>query len=460
VLDVVASVLALNLCFLAVGYAVLAVALRGAVPLTWVSYAGVALLVGAGLVGVVLFFAAIAGASTGPLAFAGVAVTLAAAGAVWALVSPRPPLPQAPPARRSGGLEDLVATAACVGLVAICALALVGGFRSSPWLDDVWGIWVPKGLALSYHGLDPRLFAPDETYAAFGVLHYPLWWSIVTGLDLRFVGEVDLRAVNGQLAILTVAFLAGAARLLWGHVRPVILWPALLLLAASPEFFRHAQGGLADLSLAIYLALYLLALAGWAATGSRLYLGLAVVFGATALQVKTEALPQVLLVSAFAVAVVWGAARDRLAGLLFAAGAVVATAVPWFLWRAAHDVEDDVSLSDSLDPSYLADRSERLAESAGTVARHLVTPREWLLVVPLLAALCLAGAIRERRAAWLLPLGLVGALYVFWVWVYWAHRDPLDYLLSTSSYRTIGGAVLVAWALVPLTAELLARRRT
>ena len=88
-------------------------------------------------------------------------------------------------------------TAAAFGVVAaVCVVGVVGGFRSTPWLDDVWGIWLPKGLALWHHGLDERLFAPSGEYVTFGVPDYPLWWSVVTRLDVQAVGGLDVRVVS------------------------------------------------------------------------------------------------------------------------------------------------------------------------------------------------------------------------------------------------------------------------
>src|ERR687898_529516 len=79
------------------------------------------------------------------------------------------------------------------------------------------------GVLLAAHALDERLFAPNGTYVFFEVPDYPLWWSTVAALGVRFVGDVDVRVLDAQLAILLVAFAATIARLLWGRVRPWVL---------------------------------------------------------------------------------------------------------------------------------------------------------------------------------------------------------------------------------------------
>jgi hypothetical protein len=448
----VPGVVLVNALLLAVGYALLAPFLRGRGASVVASYAGVALLVGAGLVGVTLFLVTIAGAAASPVALLLVSAVLGAIGIATAfLVKPQPVREVAP------APVGLVATAAAYGVAALSALALVGGFRSSPWLDDAWGIWLPKGVVLARDGLDTRVFAPNGTYLHFDVLDYPLWWSVLTGLDVRFVGSIDVRVMDAQLAILAVAFLAAAARLLSGTIRPWLLWPSLLLVAASPDFFRHAQGGMADLPLAVYVGLFAVACVAWLATGERLHLLLAFVGAATALALKSEGAPQVLLVLGVATGLGAIYARRRVPALIAVTAAAAATLVPWLVWRADHGIHDRLPLSDALDPTYLADRAGRIGPSASGVAERLLDPTNWLLLVPLAVALGLVGFVRERKAFWLAAPIVVGIGFVFWVWVYWASRDEVHFLVRTSAYRVVDALVLISALAVPLEAELLAR---
>ena len=107
------GVLAFNLVCTAVGYCVLAPALRGLPARTIATYCGVALLAGTGIVGVALCFVAPVGARIGLLAFAVTAAVLAAAGLAAArflppVVRARPVAAGPSPSR----LADAVATAA------------------------------------------------------------------------------------------------------------------------------------------------------------------------------------------------------------------------------------------------------------------------------------------------------------------------------------------------------------
>jgi hypothetical protein len=422
-MSLVLGVLALNAAFLAVGYALIGPARLSA------SWAGVALLVGGGSVGMLVFFGTILGLRASLAVAALAALGLAIGGLVfWRRV------PTEPEAGGGGPLDPL--TAAAFGLVgAVCVLGVVGGFRSAPWLDDVWGIWLPKGLALWHHGLDARLFAPNGEYVTFGVPDYPLWWSIVTSLDVQAAGDLDVRVVCAQLALLTVAFVGAVARLLWDCVRPPVLAGSLLLLVLSPELWRQVQGGVADLPLAIYLALALLAGARWLQTREGFLLALAVFSLVVALQIKTEAPAEV------AALVLVGALFAR--RFLWSALALVA-ALPWLAWRSAHDVPSRAELDFT--------RVERVPDALGAVAEHLFDPTEWLVLVPL--AIVLALIARQPKVL-LVPGGLLAVVLV----AYWIDRDEINYVLATSAYRVIDPVVLSAAVLIPILAESFFQQR-
>jgi hypothetical protein len=464
-MGLVAGVVALNAVLTAVGYALLYPALRGRRVLIYASYAGVALLVGAGSVGVALCMLAPTGIRIGLPAFAVTAVVLAAAG----LVAGRRfrldanPRSATPPATVAG---DVIVTVSAFALVAILGFALVGGFRSSPWLDDTWYFWLPKGRALDLLGLTPRLWHPNlALHMVFGNDYEslwfirpdnPLWWSILLNLDMRFVGSIDLRAVDGQLAFLLIGFFASAARLLWGRVRLSILFPALLVIASAPEFLRQAQGGDADVPLAIYLSLALLAAVGWLALRSPFALALFFVFAATAIAIKSEGILEVVLDVAIVSAFGWRA-RRALVPLWATLAAAVATSVPWFAWRASHGVSNVFSLRDALSPSYLRHQTALLHQALHVLGRHLTSVREWSLIALLTVLLAVVGFAWERRAAWLAPVAFLGLGYLLFVWVTWA--DPQGaFRLVASAYRYVTPPIVLAGLFLPVMAERLAQR--
>ncbi len=460
--ELVLGVIGLDLALLALGFCLLSPFLKGLGPRVAASYAGVALLAGAAAAGVTLSAIAVAGLPTGPPAFGVAAGALAALGLLAGRLAARRDVPlairPAGPTAAAPLLLDLVAAGAALLVAAICAFALVGGFRSSPWLDDAWSFWLPKGLTLAQGGVDARLWAPSPGYVQFTNPDYPLWWSILAALATKFTGAVDLRAVNGQLAIFAVAFVAAAARLLWGLVRPWLLWPSLLLVVAAPEFFRQAQGGGADIPLAAYLALFVVCGALWLVRREPYTLVLAFLFGAAAASIKNEGVPQLLLFAAI-VGIAGLQAGLRLVGLLWgAAVASILASAPWLVWRIAHDVPSEFALA-RLSPANLLDRTERVQPTVDALRTHLLSPREWLASVVLMAVLAVAAVALTRRPLFLLPPILVGAGFLFWVYVYWADTLDLQYRLRDSSYRVVDGLVLVACVSVPVLAEHVVGRR-
>ena len=458
------GVIGLNVLFLVLGYCVLALSLRGVPVATWASFAGVALLLGAGVTGVSMGVLTVAGARATPTLLGAVAAVVAVAGTALAAFAPdawrdRFRAPVAAVAGRPGRVALVVATVAGAVVAGICVVALVGGFRSSPWLDDTWFFWLPKGVIVDRVGLRPGLFTENSQYLAVKNADYPLWWSILLEQNMRFVGKVDLRAVNGQLGILEVSFLAAVVRLLWSRVRPSILLVGVLLLAASPEFVRQAQGGGADLPLAFYLALFVVAAAAWLADGVGFWLLLMAVFGAAVLAIKTEGLPEVVLTLVILALVGWRYAGRRGSLRAFAGAAVVAlaTAVPWFAWRNAHGIQNDVSFAKAVNPKTLSDQVGRVEPAVRTLARHLFAPHGWILLMHIAIVLCLAGFVVRRRLIWLAPLLLLASQFALLVWVYWADPLNLGYRLATSSYRVVDPLLLLAAVSIPVVGEALAR---
>jgi hypothetical protein len=455
--SLIAGVAALNLVLLAVGYCLLASTLKGVSPRIWPTFAGLALLVGAASIGVALSVLAVFGVRTGASACAAVAGVLAGAGALAAVFLPSRVLQAirfqiAPP--RPEPINAIFASVTAALVAGICALTLFAAFRTTPWLNDAWTFWLPKGLLLSGHGLDQRVFVGTDL-VGFANPDYPLWWSILGGLEMDFVGRVDLRAVNAEIAILLAGLVASVARLLWGRVQPWILSIALLVLVISAELLRQTQSGGADVPLALYLALAVLAGALWLSSGAGFFLAITAVAAAAAASIKVEGAPQLALLVAFPALLAWRTVRWRSALLVGALLAAWATSVPWHVWRAVHNVHSEFSLGNGLDPGYLADHAERASPSAHAVISSMVG-RGWPLIVPLFFALTIVGVILERRLLWIVPGVAFGACVMFWVWTYWAGPIPLDFWLETSAYRVVDGLLLAAAVTIPLMAERLA----
>lgn len=450
------AIAGVNLLYCAAGYGVLAPALRGLRVRAWASYAGLALLLGMGVSALVLGWAAMAGATTGLVSLAVVVVVLAVGGAAAARALPASlRRPWTPPAVQLRGEPPRwavpVVALSATGIALVLGLVLVGGFRTSPWLDDTWFFWVPKGLALRDHGLDPAQFNGDGGLLPFTSPFYPLGWSIVSALGLQAAGGIDLRAVNGELGILLLGFVGAAARLLAGRVRAEVLWPALLLLLVSPELLRQIQGGGADLPLAFALALAVVAATAWLRDGDRFSLALVALLAACASNLKFEG-AGVLVV----LLVVLGLFRLRRAPLLWVAlAAGILTQLPWLVWRRVHDVGDHrTSPGHALDTILHLERTELFRLSARLVGRHLLDPSEWIIVLPLAVGLALLSSWRRRSPRDLaVPVGAL-LVYLFWIAVYWGSPEPnVGQVVGTSAYRVVDSLLLTLGLLTPLLAE-------
>jgi hypothetical protein len=429
-----------------VGYAWLAPSLATRTFATTLSYLGVAVLAGNAVVAAAATIVAVAGARTNLVTVAAVGAATAGLGLLFPLAWPPPRTPEPPPRLRApmSRAAETAAVAAATVVCAIAALILYGGFRSTPWLDDSWFFWVPKGLTLDQLGLDLRLFAPNARYQTLTSPDYPLGWSVLLDTGMRSAGKIDIRVVNCELAIVTVAFLGAALRLMWGLVRPVFALGAVALLALSPEFERQSLGGGADLPVAYFVTLFALAAVSWLAHGKRLDIVLAALFAAGGLATKNEAGPE--LVAVFVVLVVFGAraGRRRLVALAAACAAAAATAAPWWAWRQEHGVQDEISFTRGIDLSYLADRTSRVGPTVSALLHALFDVRAWLVIVPLVVLLSLALLALERRPLVLAPITVVALLAAILVWVYWADPLGLQYKLGTSVYRSIDAIVILA----------------
>jgi len=455
--------LVLALVFLATGYGLLEPLLRGSGLRRRLSFGGIALLVGAAVSVTVLCVLATVGVRPTVTAFLVDSAVLAGLGLVLARRLPQRWLRRAAPAagpvlRPTSLVGDVVETVAIFGVCALLAVALVGAFRSSPWLDDTWFFWLPKGLLLQSHGLDARLFAPNHRFDFFARDDNPLWWSIVLGLVVKLSGNLDLHAINVLQWCFAAAFFAAAGRMLATRVRAELLWPGLLLLLGAPEFLRQLQSGAADISMAVFMALAALAAAIWLVEGEAFMLVLFVPLAAGGMQGKGEGIPELLLFTLL-VSLAFGWRRLRRVAYLWGGFAIAfATWLPWYAWRHVHHVANVYSLSDSLNPAYLLDHTDRLHIGLWSIEHHYFGVHEWPLLAPAAVVLSLAAFWRWRHPVALFPAAFVGITFVFWVWLIWA--DPqARFRAAASSYRYVDPPLVATALCIPLLLEAIARGR-
>jgi hypothetical protein len=354
------------------------------------------------------------------------------------------------PAGARGPRPDAAALVGLLALVPAAAIvvAAVRAYAVKPLLEyDGWVIWATKARALDEFG---RVYAPVFAGDAYRSIHldYPLLFPSLEAVDLRTMGAFDGAALHVQLALLLGGFVAA----LWALARPVA-WPPLLgvvalALAASPELLYQLSTNYADLPLAFFVALGVVALAVWLERGERGFLVAAVVFLGGACLTKNEG--TVFALAAFAAAAAL-AGRARLRPLAVAAAATFALELPWRVWVAAHGIHsEDFRLTNALDPGYLRRTSDRLGPSAHDLWQQLRDTHHWGYLVPL-AAVALVVALASRRlalagfAALWFSLSFAGLLVVYWI-----AQMSLDENLFNTANRTVASLVVGSAALAPM----------
>src|SRR5207244_7115678 len=131
------------------------------------------------------------------------------------------------------------------------------------------------------------------------------------------------------------------------------------------------------------------------------------VFGAAAIQIKSEGVLELVLDLAILSVLAWRA-RRALLPVWGTAALAFATSVPWLVWRSRHDVTNVFSLRNAFSPSYLDAHSNLLHGGLRILGNHLTSVREWSLLVPVAVVLGLAAAVRDRRLVWLAPPAFLG----------------------------------------------------
>lgn len=439
------GLLALDAAYLGVGAAIL-YGLGFARGRGAVRFAGLALLVGWAALGTVASLLLVAG-------LAATVVELLAAAAVLSAVAValarRVPAHAPVPTRRAGPsrAETAVAASAVVLLVVFLAALVRRAALAAPSAWDSWAFWVPKAQALvHFGGID---FRPGG-FMSFANEDYPPFVPVSYATVFRFAGSVDPTLLPLQNTILAVAFFAALGALLGPHVRPVVLWPSLALLALLPNFGRLVGSTLADEPLSVLVGLAGVCGALWLLGRAPGHAALCGVFLAAAALTKNEGLGFALTL----VVLLALGSRGRLRTVGLLALAPVLAVLPWKLWLAAHDVVGARAyrLSDLARPGYLLDRGDRLWTALADVPPYLLDWDRWLLVVPL--TLALAALLLPRRPS--LSLYVAASLVVAFmgnVTIYWIGRLEVDWYIATSADRTASSIVVFCACLVPLLLE-------
>ena len=123
---------------------------------------------------------------------------------------------------------------------------------------DGWAIWAMKARALyDFGGVDHGVF----TTLPYGPLQHPLLLPALEATAFRAMGAFDGTLVHVQLALLAFGFAVGLWTLLRERVPAALAGAAILAIVAADSTLRQLAGNLADIPLAFFVALGVVALA-------------------------------------------------------------------------------------------------------------------------------------------------------------------------------------------------------
>ena len=326
-----------------------------------------------------------------------------------------------------------------IGMLGVYESPLVG------W--DSWSIWARKAQELSLHDSLFHGFFTNESYS-FAHLDYPLAYPVWESLHFRAAGAFDIQNVARHVWLLLVGSIWALAYVLRGRVRPVVWAPVLILALLAPGISGQLRDGYADVPMALFACLGVVALGMWLEREEAGLLPLAAIMLAATANMKNEGLAATLAVLVVG-GVVVAARKLNVKAYAAAAGAVVVALLPWRIWLAAHGIEGDMPVAKGLDPGYLLDRIDRVGPAVAAINGQFADPERWLFILPLATLVVVASLVSGvgRRVA-AFYLGCFLLVWAAFVWSYWISPHDLEWHLATSVDRVVSIPMLVCLAAV------------
>lgn len=330
---------------------------------------------------------------------------------------------------------------------AYSVIGMLGVYESPLGGWDSWSIWARKAQVLTLHDSLFHGFFMNESYS-FAHLDYPLAYPVWESLHFRAAGAFDIQNVLRHVWLLLVGSIWALAYLLRGRVRPVVWAPVLMLAVLAPGVSGQLRDGYADVPMALFACLGVVALGMWLEREEAGLLPLAAIMLAATANMKNEGLAATLAVLIVGGAVV-AARKLNVKAYAAAAGAVVVALLPWRIWLAAHGIEGDMPVAKGLNPGYLLDRIDRVGPAIAAINGQFADPERWLYILPLAALVVVASllsGVARRVAAFYLGCFLL--VWAAFVWSYWISPHDLEWHLSTSVDRVVSIPMLVCLAAV------------
>lgn len=433
----------------------LALDLRPRTALGALGAVGLAYMVGAALVPLLLTVMLVIGVPFTTVTFLLIVITCLALGG-WRVVRDGPdrgPARAGTTTRRSLAewrlwQPDTWIIVAFVVVLAVYAVIGMVGLAKLPLTEfDGWTIWTRKARLLTLHDSIWHGYWTNHVYD-FSHRDYPLQLPILEAINGRAAGELDTDHVLGWLWVLLIGFVWGAAYLMhvFGKVRPIVWAPVLLLVATAPAVYEQVSGD-ADLPLALFACLGTATMAFWLRDGDRRVLALAAIFLAAAANTKNEGAAFVIAVLAVALVIVLARKLQWRAFLVAAIGVLAVGLAPWRLWMSAHGIEPEIKISKGLNPSYLWDHHDRLGVTIDAINGQLADQSRWAYLVPLAALMvtfALCSGLGRRIAAYY--LGAFVLVWAVFVWNYWISEIDIGFYLASSVSRVVSVPIFIAAA--------------
>ena len=318
---------------------------------------------------------------------------------------------------------------------------------------DGWAIWGTRARALYEFG---GATGPAFTTDAYLPLQHPLLLPALEAIDFRAMGAFDPTLVHVQLALLALGFLLAFVTLLRGLVPDFVIGLVALALLSAEPVLKQLSTNMADVPLALFVALGLVGVGRWLATDESWALSTGAVFLAAAALTKNEG-------AFFALAAFVAAAPVALGRLRRLGAAALGVGLAFLPWRLNVELRDfplvEYEFRNALSPAYLSDHADRVRPAAAGLAEQIFS-LDWG-VIPLLFAAALVAAVLARRHA-LAAFAALWAILAFsgLLLVYWISTIPIELAMVWSGDRTIVTLVVGAAALSALLATPAAARGT
>jgi Dolichyl-phosphate-mannose-protein mannosyltransferase len=319
-------------------------------------------------------------------------------------------------------------------------------YRIRPLLEwDGWAIWAMKARGLYEFG---SATGPVFTSDAYPPLQHPLLLPSLEAIGFRAMGAFDGTLIHVQLLFLAVGFLAAYWTLLREVVSAAVLGVVALAILSAEPVLKQLSTNLADVPLALFVAMGVSALARWLIEDEPWTLVCAALFLGAATLTKSEG--ALFGLAAFLAAL--PAARGRVRPLLWAALAVALILAPWRLFVAIHDLPiADYDLANLLDPGYLSDQADRVRPAADGLLSEMFSG-DWGLLLPMFLVAIAAAVLATRYALAGFAAGWAVLSFLGLLAIYWISVIPIDLQLVWTADRTIVTIVVAATALAPVLA--------